>query len=74
MKRGITELAATACIDLISLVASEAGALAKAAQHCAETRNARSAVLNALDLEPLLDEANSFLQAAAVIRRRIDPP
>ena len=74
MKREIAEAAVIACIELISSTVSEADAMAKAARHCAEAGQGERAFQIALDLEPLLDDANSLLQAAAVIRRRIAPP
>ena len=74
MKREIEEAAVVACIELISSTVGEANAMATAARHCAEAGQSEHAFRIALDLEPLLDEANSLLQAAAVIRRQIDPP
>ena len=74
MKREIAEAAVVACIKIVSSTVGEADAIAKAARHCAEAGQSDRAFQIALDIEPLLDEANSLLQAAAVIRRRIDPP
>jgi hypothetical protein len=74
MEHDTAEPAVKTCIDVISAVLSEADALAKAAKQCAAAGNMEGAFQIALDVEPLLHEANSLVQAAAVIRRRIAPP
>lgn len=74
MKREVAEAAVTACIELISSAVGEADAAAKAARQCADAGQSERAFKIALEIEPLLCEANSLLQVAAVIRRQIDPP
>lgn len=73
MKRETAEAAIFACVGLVDATVSEAGAMAKAARHCAEAGQVERAFQIALDIEPLLHEANSLLQAAAVIKRQIGP-
>jgi hypothetical protein len=72
MKREIAEPAIKACIDLIGSVVVEAEALTRAAKTCAAAGEIERAFQIVLDVEPLLNEANSLLQAAGVIRRRYE--
>jgi len=46
-----------------------AAGIAKAAETCAETRNIEKAIEIALDIEQLIYEVNTFLNAASMINR-----
>ena len=72
MKRDLAEPAIKACIDMIGSLVGEADALARAAKTCASSGEVERAFQIALDVEPLLGEANALLQAAGVIRRRCE--
>jgi len=47
----------------------QATSIARAAEACAESGNAEKAIEIALDLEQLIYEVNTFLNAASVINR-----
>ena len=47
----------------------EAASIAKAAEACADTGNFRKGIEIALDVEQLLYEVNTFLNAASMIHR-----
>lgn len=47
----------------------QAASFAKAAQACAQAGNVGKAIDIALDVEPLMYEINTFLNAASLIRR-----
>ena len=72
MKREAAEPAIKACIDLVGSLVSEAESLTRAARMCAADGKIEQAFQIALDVEPLLHEANSLVQAAGVIRRRYE--
>lgn len=72
MKRDVAESALKACIDLMGKAVGEIDGLMKAAKACVEAGQVERAFHVALDIEPILSEANYLLQAAAVIRRQID--
>ena len=74
MKREVAEATEFACIELTSSTVGEPNAMATAARRCAEAGQSEQAFRIALDLEPLLHEADSPLQAVTVIRRQIGPP
>jgi hypothetical protein len=63
-----------AAILLIQPILAEALSLANAAVSCAKTNNTCKAFTIALDVECLIHEANSLLQAASVFNRREPPP
>lgn len=60
---------AAACLKEISLKHVSAAAIARGAVTCAESGDALAAVRIALEVEPLLHEANTLLNAASLMNR-----
>jgi hypothetical protein len=74
MSPQVTEAAIKECLTEISSRLSDASAIAKAAVTCAEGGNADDAIKIALDVEQLIHEANTLLNAASLINRLADEP
>jgi hypothetical protein len=58
-----------AYLDEMRLRLDEAASIAKAAQACADAGNVEKGVEIALDVEQLMYEVNTFLNAASLIKR-----
>ena len=65
----VSEAAVKECLTAISTRLSDASAIAKAAVTCAEEGNPGGAVRIALDVEQLIHEANTLLNAASLMNR-----
>ena len=61
------------CLRGLSELLLEAASLAKAAAGCAEDGNRNGAIGIALEVEPLLAEAGTLLNAASLIHRKHRP-
>lgn len=72
MQRDVAQNALKTCIDLMGQAVEEVDELMKTAKACIELGQIERAFSVALEIEPLLSEANSLLQAASAIRRQID--
>jgi hypothetical protein len=72
----VSEAAVRECLTGISDRLSDATAIAKAAVTCAQEGNPDAAVRIALDVEQLIHEANTLLNAASLMNRLAppDPP
>jgi hypothetical protein len=62
--------AAEICLTTMHHIVAETASLSKAAASCATDGNVSSGLQIALDIEPLLAEANTLLQAASILNRR----
>ena len=69
----ITDAVIKACLDSMAEAVEGAASLAKAARACADAGNVDAAFKIALDIEPLLHEADYLIQAASTVRRRSNP-
>lgn len=65
----ILDATVTNCLSEISERLVAANAMAKGALVCAEEGNQQAALRIALDLEPLIHEANTLLNAASLMNR-----
>jgi hypothetical protein len=74
MSPKMTEAAINECLTEISSRLSDASAIAKAALTCAEEGNADDAIKIALDVEQLIHEASTLLNAASLMNRLSDEP
>jgi hypothetical protein len=70
----VSEAAVRECLTGISERLSDASAIAKAAVTCTEEGNPGAAVRIALDVEQLIHEANTLLNAASLMNRLADEP
>jgi hypothetical protein len=68
--QGGEQMTVTGCLRAISGRLTEAGAIAKAAVTCAESGSEDHAIRVALDVEELVREANTLLNAASLIQRK----
>ena len=64
-----TEIAVSACLNAMREVLARAASLARAAAGCAADGNRMGAVVIALEVEPLIAEADGLLTAATVLNR-----
>jgi hypothetical protein len=62
--------AAQLCLTTMHDIIAETASLSKAAASCAHDGNVSRGLQIALDIEPLLAEANTLLQAASILNRR----
>ncbi len=61
------------CLSTMHETIKEAASSSTAAMACIEAGNHRRAFEIALDIEPLINEANMLLQACSILRRRLNP-
>lgn len=61
------------CLTQIDAMMKDAASISSAAMVCIEAGNSRRAFQIALDVEPLVIEANTLLQACSALRRRLTP-
>lgn len=74
MKPVTTEAIVETCITTMHEAIAEAESSSSAAMACINAGNHRRAFEIALDVEPLLSDANNLLQARSILRRRMSPP
>lgn len=68
-----TEAIVKTCLSAMHEAIKEAASSSTAAMACIEAGNHRRAFEIALDIEPLINEANMLLQACSILRRRTSP-
>lgn len=73
MTEVIADAIVKTCITQIDALIKEAASSTAAAMACIEAGNPRRAFQIALDVEPLVIEANTLLQACSALRRRLAP-
>jgi len=73
MKSATTEAIIETHLSTMHEVIAEAASSSAAAMACINTGNHRRAFEIALDIEPLLSEADNLLQACSILRRRLSP-
>jgi hypothetical protein len=65
----VCDIAIKACLSEIGDRLERAGSISKAAQACAEAGNIRKAIEIVLDLEQIVYETTTFLNAASMMNR-----
>lgn len=68
-----TDTIVKTCLSTMHEAIKEAASSSTAAMACIEAGNHRRAFEIALDIEPLINEANMLLQACSILRRRLNP-
>jgi hypothetical protein len=68
-----TDTIVKTCLNAMHEAIKEAASSSIAAMACIEAGNHRRAFEIALDIEPLLNDANMMLQACSILRRWMNP-
>jgi hypothetical protein len=69
MQKDETEIAIQICLGLIETTVQKAAQIVKASRCCLDAGDVERAFHVALEIEPLICDANSLLQATSAVRR-----